>query len=197
MEKLKTSFERNLVARIQKGDLKAFNEIYALYQPLLLAFVNRYTKSKALSEEIVQDVFINIWEKHSNLNEDLSFKSYLFTITKNKITDYFRKNKTENIYRNYIQNFVDESENAVLNNFILKNFNSHIFKIIKKLPDKRKIVFILSKKFDLTREEIAQFMGISENTVKNQLHEAIQFIREQLNSDVVVTLFIAFFASIF
>jgi len=164
--------------------MSSFEEVFSIFQPKLLVFVFRYLKSKEDSEEIVQEVFIQIWENRSALNEKLSFKSYLFTITKNKIIDYFRKKKIETLSRNYILNFTELIQDTTYKEIIYKDYDTAISNAIEQLPDKRKVIFILSKKFGMTRSEIAKFYNISENTVKNQLQEAVNFLRDILKKEV-------------
>ena len=176
----------NTLTKLRDGDLASFEEVFNIFQPKLYAFVFRYLKSREDSEEIVQEVFIQIWETKSNLNEKLSFKSYLFTITKNKIIDYFRRKKIDTLSKNYIQNFTELVHDDTHRDIIYKDFDTTLAKAIEQLPAKRKVIFILSKKFGMSRSEIAKFYNISENTVKNQLQEAINFLKETLKKDILI-----------
>jgi RNA polymerase sigma-70 factor (ECF subfamily) len=177
------SIEKNVIINLRNGDWNSFKEIYLLYKPVLQSFVFRYVKNQADSEEIVQDVFTGIWEQRQNLKEDLSFRSFVFTITKNKIIDYFRKTKIEKLYKNYISNYIEEIQENTQRKIQNNDLSHTITRAIDLLPEKRKAIFILSKKFELSRSEIASFLNISENTVKNQLQEAIQFLRENLKKE--------------
>jgi RNA polymerase sigma-70 factor (ECF subfamily) len=186
MYPLSIPIEKKHISGLIQSDWNSFKELYILYKPLLMAFVFRHLKNREDSEEIVQDVFARVWEQRQNINADLSFKSFLFTITKNKIIDYFRKVKTENLYTNYIANYIEIIQDTTNSNIASKEINQSLSKAISLLPEKRKTVFLLSKKFNLSRNEIAQFLNISENTVKNHLQEAIQFLRENLKDEVVL-----------
>jgi RNA polymerase sigma-70 factor (family 1) len=178
--------ETYLLTKLKESDIGSFEQIFDLFYQKLYAFVFRYLKSKEDSEEIVQDVFIQIWENRLNLNENLSFKSYLFTITKNRIIDYFRKKKVESLYKNYVQNFVEMVHDGTYKELIYKDYDIALTEAIQQLPEKRREVFILSKKFGMSRAEIAKFFNISENTVKNQLQEALSFLRETLKKEVFI-----------
>jgi RNA polymerase sigma-70 factor (ECF subfamily) len=173
-----------ILTRLKEGDLIAFKELFVKFQPKLYAFVFRYLKGKEDSEEIVQEVFIQVWENRSNINENLSFKSFLFTITKNKITDYFRKKKTEILYRNYVLNYLEVLHDNTNKELIYKDYTALLADTIDQLPEKRKIIFIMSKKLGMSRNEIAQFLNISENTVKNQLQEAMKFLRNIFDKEI-------------
>lgn len=179
-------FREHTLTKLKNGDWSSFEEIYNIFRPQLYAFVFRYLKSKEDSEEIIQDVFIQIWENRGFLNEKLSFKSYLFTITRNRIIDYFRKKKIEVLSRNYIQNFTEIVHENTYKELIAKDMDSVLSDAIDKLSEKRKAIFLLSKKFGMSRSEIANFFGISENTVKNQLQEAINFLKDIMKKDIVI-----------
>lgn len=166
-----------ILARLKKSDNDAFKELFFKFQPKLYAFVLRYMKNRDDAEEIVQEVFIQIWENRTQINESLSFKSYLFTVTKNKIIDYFRKKKTENLYRNYVLNYIEILQDNTLIELTNKDYNKALTDTISQLPEKRRSIFIMNKKLGMSRNEIAQFLNISENTVKNQLQEAMNFLR--------------------
>jgi RNA polymerase sigma-70 factor (family 1) len=185
------NIENDLLVSLISGDWKAFGQLYHTYKPMLTAFTNRYIKDKDETEEIIQDVFLRIWEQRENIDVNLSFKSYLFTITKNKITDYFRKTKLTLLYQNYVQHFIELVQETDNYPYSGKEVNDALYGAIKKLPEKRKIIFLLSKKFNLSRHEIAEFMGISENTVKNQLLEAMHFLREHLKNEVIICITLA------
>jgi RNA polymerase sigma-70 factor (family 1) len=179
-------FREHTLSRLKEGDINSFEEIFNIFQPKLYAFVFRYIKSKEDTEEIVQEVFIQIWENRINLNEKLSFKSYLFTITKNRIVDYFRKKKIESLSRNYIQHFTELIHDSTYMELFYKDYDAALAEAIERLPNKRKEIFILSKKFGMSRTEIARFSNISENTVKNQLQDAVNFLRDFLKKEVFI-----------
>jgi RNA polymerase sigma-70 factor (family 1) len=188
MNTINIPVEKKQITSLIEGDRNSFKDLYNLYKPLLMAFIMRYIKNREVSEEMVQDVFTRLWENREQIDINLSFKSFLYTITKNKIMDYFRHAKTEKIYNNYIYNYIEIIQDTTNTNYSNKEINLSLTAAIKKLPEKRKIVFLLSKKFNLSRSEIANFLNISENTVKNQLQEAIQFLRDNLKNEVVLLL---------
>ena len=180
----------NTLAKLKDGNLSSFEEVFGIFQPKLLSFVFRYLKSKEDSEEIVQEVFVLLWENRATLNEKLSLKSYLYTITKNKIIDYFRRKKIETISKNYIKNFTELIHEGTYKDIIYKDFDTTLAHAIEKLSDRRKVIFILSKKFGMSRNEIANFYNISENTVKNQLQEAMNFLKDFVKKEILLFLLI-------
>ena len=91
--------ENELVEKLRKGDIHAFDQVYGKYAPKLYAFSYKYLKSKEESEELVQSVFLKVWENQQNLKKDTSFKSFLFTIAYNEICNIFRQ-------RSYLRNLL-------------------------------------------------------------------------------------------
>jgi RNA polymerase sigma-70 factor (family 1) len=178
-----------LLSSLKKGNIGSFESLYKSYQPKIFAFSLRYLKVVEDAEGITQEVFIELWKNREKIDVNLSLSSFLFTIAKNKIIDHFRKQKKETLFNNYLQHYVDFTGSINIDNTGNNVIDKQILTAIKKLPPKRKIVFLLSKKFGLSRKETADFLGISENTVKNQLQEAIKYLRHLLRRETVLIIF--------
>lgn len=172
-----------LVERLQKGDVEAFDLIYNKYSRKLYAFGLKYLKSPAETEELIQSVFLKIWENYKNLKKESSFKSYLFTIAYNDICKIFRK-------RNYLQKFISdtlyensqsssETEDGIDYQFVLER----VQKIIEKLPEKQKTIFVKSRQEGKSTKEIAEEVGLSPGTVDNYISESLKFIRSRLRNE--------------
>jgi len=184
-----------LVERLQKGDVEAFDLIYKKYSRKLYAFGLKYLRSTAETEELVQSVFLKIWENYKNLKKESSFKSYLFTIAYNDICKLFRK-------RNYLQKFVgdtlyentqssSETEDGIDYQFVLER----VQQIVEKLPEKQKNIFLKSRQEGKSTKEIAEEVGLSPGTVDNYISESLKFIRSRLQNEnlPVLLLFSLFF----
>lgn len=94
--------DSELVEKLQKGDTAAFDGIYSRYAGRLYSFGLKYVRSKTEAEELVQSVFMKVWENYKILRKESSFKSFLFTIAHNDICKLFRK-------RNYLQKFISDT----------------------------------------------------------------------------------------
>ena len=175
-----------LLSSLKKGDLESFRSLYKTYQPKIFAFLLRYLKVYEDAEDITQEVFIELWKNRRKINVNLSLSSFLFTIAKNKIIDHFRKQQRQTLFNNYFQHYLEFTNTLNEENEGNDVTSRKVESVIKKLPEKRKIVLLLSKKFGLNRREIADFLGISENTVKNQLQEALKFLRQVLRQETVL-----------
>lgn len=184
-----------LVERLQKGDIEAFDLIYEKYSGKLYAFGLKYLKSTEEAEELVQSVFLKLWENYKILKKELSFKSYLFTIAYNDICKLFRK-------RNYRQKFIDDTlyENSQFSSEIEEGIDYHsvleqVEQIVNKLPEKQKTIFLKSRKESKSTKEIAEEVGLSPGTVDNYISESLKFIRSRLRKEnvSVLLLFSLFF----
>jgi RNA polymerase sigma-70 factor (ECF subfamily) len=183
-----------LIERLQKGDVEAFDIVFSKYSGKLYKFGFKYLRSKTDSEELVQSVFMKVWEGHSKLRKELSFNSYLFTIAYNDICKLFRR-------RNYLQKFLSDTlaENPELSHRIedridFQSVLDRVKQIINIMPDRQKTIFIKSREEGKSSKEIASELGISTGTVDNYISEALRFIRNRLKSeDLALFLFLSLF----
>lgn len=144
-----------------------------LYLPLGM-YALRIVGDAALAEDLVADSFSKVWQK---LNEDLeieNFKSYMYQTVRNECLSYLR-NKKETIG---LENIIEVSRETI----DTSERDARIWRAIDKLPEKCRQVFLLSKRDGLSNEEIADEMGISIKTVKNQMTKAFSRLREELSS---------------
>ena len=173
----------NLVALLQKGDEQAFKSLFKKYGTRLYQFSLKYLKDKDDAEDLLNEVFLKIWEIRQSLKTDLSFQAYLFTIAYNNIRQRFIKKSREEKYiwiftEEYLGNSLKDEDRLDYYSFI-----ERINGIIDLLPPRRKEIFILSYKDELKNEEIAEKLGLSENFVRKQLSIARKFIVQKIKEN--------------
>jgi RNA polymerase sigma-70 factor (family 1) len=175
MKEFLSDFE--LIERLQKGDVEAFDLIYEKYSGKLYLFCMKYLRSHEESEELIQSVFLKIWENHKNLIKESSFRSYLFTITYNDICKVFRR-------RNYQKSFIDEilytrspGSSEIEEGIDYGSILEQVQKIVDKLPERQKIIFEKSRKEGKSTKEIAKELKLTPGTVDNYISGAIKVIR--------------------
>lgn len=178
----------DLISKLRNDDVDAYDQIYKKYSLKLYLFAHRYLKSTVEAEELVQSVFLKIWEKHRNLKIELSFKSYLFSIAYNDICKLFRKRQyhlkyvTEAIYEHPTVSPVTEERidyKIVLN---------RIEQILNELPEKRNLVFRKSRYEGMSTKEIAEELRLSPGTVDNYISETTKLLKTRLQGEGVVLL---------
>jgi len=186
--------EPQLVHNLSKGNLFAFNTLFKEYSGRLYRFAYGYLKSEEEAEELVQEVFSKIWEKRADLKEELSFKSFLFTIAFNIIRKHFR---TKSYLSEYIKSGIcDDIDMHTSHKITYDSLYQYITELVNQMPERRKEIFIKSRFEGLSIKEIAEKLKISHKTVENQLTDALKFIRTNLNREnIPVILFFILFIS--
>jgi RNA polymerase sigma-70 factor (ECF subfamily) len=175
--------DEQIIPAIRKGDHYAFDQLFHKYGPSLFSFVVSVLKDEFDAEEVVQDIFLKIWEKRKDLDSSLSFKSYLFTIASNTTKNRYRKKLQAEKYKQNVALELNINQTSDFDAIEYRNLLDYIDKIIEKLPPSRREIFILSKKDGLKNNEIAKLLNISEQTVKNQLVSAMKFLRTESARD--------------
>lgn len=176
----KTS-DQSLVQSLQKGNVQAFDSLFEVYSPKLYGFALKYFKNESDAEELVQEVFVKVWENRNSLKSEHSFKSYLFTIALNIIRKHFNKKATA---LRYLESLSHEPEFA--DQSAAENYEATlrlIYQIIDQMPERRREIFTRSKFEGKSAKEIAEELNISAGTVDNQVSEALRFIRTRLKSE--------------
>jgi RNA polymerase sigma-70 factor (ECF subfamily) len=172
-----------LIDAIRRSDHFAFDQLFHKYGPMLYAFVVSILKDEPESEEVVQDIFLKIWEKRKELQPGLSFKSYLFTIAYNATKKIYRQKLLDNKYKQEAAVAMGQNSSSDLSVFEYRNLLDYVDTVIDRLPPARREIFIMSKKDGLKNEEIASILKISEQTVKNQLVAARKFLIAETKKD--------------
>jgi len=186
--------DKILVQKLKHGDEQAFRKIYERYKKKIYYFAIRYRNSTEEAENVMQDVFVKIWNERKSLNEDLSFNSYIFTITKNHLFNKNRKLLNEKAYREYVIHAFTDSDNRPESEIIYTDLKSKVDSEIEKLPPQRKKVFQLSTIDGLSNKEIADEMDLSIRTVEVHKSLAIKTLKNSIKK--LLTLFILFITEI-
>jgi len=174
--------ERELMQRCVEGDRQAFATLYSHYAPLLYKAIYPLTnKSKEDSEEIIQELFVRIWDKRDNMLTIQSFRPFIFRLARNRVIDWYRKRETKKSYRTfYSENHRDEAV-SVADDLLFEEYYAIAMEAIAKLPPRQKQIFNLRHTEELSLGEIAGELRISLHAVKKQLYQAIRFVREYLH----------------
>lgn len=171
-----TKFRALEFQQIAQGDHRAYETLFREHYRPLCAFAIQYVKSSDDAEEIVQDLFVKIWQDRQKVNITSSIKAYLFTAVRNRCLNALGKSKRNQALNEEMvvadQNEVDEDEVALR--------NAKIHAAIEELPEMRRKVFKMSRFEGLKYKEIAEQLGISIKTVENQMGNALKTLRSEL-----------------
>jgi RNA polymerase sigma-70 factor (ECF subfamily) len=171
-----------LVEKLQKGDLDAFDQIFKKYGPRLFGFAFKYLKSKEDTESLVQDVFLKVWENRKNLKKESSLKSYLFTIAYHDICHIFRKKQIHEKFLDEIRTSTNSSYNLE-EQLEYRTALEQVDKLIEQLPENQRIIFIKSRKEGKSTKEIADEMNLAPGTIDNQISAALKFLRKNISGN--------------
>jgi RNA polymerase sigma-70 factor (family 1) len=182
-----------LVEKLRKGDIEAFDAVFEKYSNRLFGFALKYLKSKEETEGLVQDVFLKIWENRKKLKEDSSLKSYLFTISYHNICKFFRKKQLQGKLKEEIGLSTDISVDTE-EQIDYQSTLEQIEQLIEQLPPKQKAIFEKSRKEGKSTREIAEEMHLAPGTVDNHISTALKFLRKHISgSNLASSLFLVVF----
>jgi RNA polymerase sigma-70 factor (ECF subfamily) len=174
--------EGELIRRLSLGDRKAFTVLYNRNINNLYRYIYLISKSTELTEEIVQCVFIKIWERRETLENITSFRSYVYRSAKNLLLDHLKRNKTEAKILVMVQPVSEESQERSDDYINYKDYYLMAQDAINLLPEKRRQIVELRTKEELSLDEIAVKLSISKATVKKQLYTGMDFVRKYMHS---------------
>jgi RNA polymerase sigma-19 factor, ECF subfamily len=177
--------------KIRNGDERALETVYKTIFRSLVYYASEITTQSQLAEEVVQDVFLKIWQNRSQLKIQESFKSYIFRTVHNHALNVVRQQNTKKESINQIcseTSWQFISDTYDINDDLIEKIFSHdteilIEKIIRELPEQCRKVFIMSRIESLTNEEIAGKLDLSNNTVKTHIYRALQKISVALKKE--------------
>ena len=178
-----------LLTRLKNGDVLAFDRIYELYSHKLYSFVFRILKNESEAADIVQEVFVKIWESRDKLGDYKLLNSYIFTIAYNFSISLIRKRISSNKYLERLKNSsVIVTAPAIISEIEFNELNVQVERLISQLPERQKQVYLLHRENGLTYSEIANQMGISKNTVENHMVKALKYLRENMDNSLLINL---------
>lgn len=184
------NFEDNslIISEIRSGNEDIFDEVYRYYFRGLCAFSSQYV-TRTEAEEIVQDTMMWLWENRNTLIPEMSLKSLLFVIVKNKSLNRISHNQIKSrVHQEIIDKFENQFEDP---DFYLENELLNMFsEAIKKLPEEYRNAFEMNRMEGLTHKEIAERMNVSPQTINYRIGQALKILRVELKDYLPILLFL-------
>ncbi len=187
----KSEDNASLICRLKDGNESAYEYMIDTFDHGLCLYANSLVNDVLLAEDIVQNVYIKVWEKRQKLNPELSLRSFLYKSVYNDCITEFHKNKlTTSLEKKHIEEldaiFEDEDEDSI------ERLVAMVKQAVQELPPKCKEVFLMSKKEGLTHIEISECLNLSPKTIERHITMAFSRIRQSLGNRTDIILFILF-----
>jgi RNA polymerase sigma-70 factor, ECF subfamily len=185
--------DKSLVSLIRNDDLGAYEALYHRYKRKLYYFALGYLKNGQEAEDIVQNVFVSLWEHRSSLDENQSLKSYIFRSAVNAIYNLMKRKSIQNRFIDSELHSADFSFNQTSHDVYFNDLISNIDSIVLTLSPQQQQIFHLSRRQGMSHAEIAEKLDISERTVENQIYRTLKAIKEKLKPEMFFLLCLYFF----
>lgn len=169
-----------LFQRVINDDYSAFEKIFHSSYRYLCYYSSQLVVCRQTAEEIVDDVFCNLWRNRKKIQVSCSFRAYLITSIRNRSLDSLRKTKGVRVYVLDHAHSVECKQSIASDSLIYEELSSHIDQAIENLPEQCRLIFRLSREHDLSYKDIARKLNISVKTVDTQIGRALRFIRTSI-----------------
>lgn len=177
-----TSSEVEILSRLKLGDGRAFENLYLAHSPLLYKKLLRLVKEQEVAQELLQDLFLRIWEKREQIDVNKPFRAYLFRITQNLVADFYRRAafdrkmlealiRDSSEYDHTFQDELDDQRKEILQ------------QAMQTLPPKRKEIYMLIKIERRSYEEVSALLGVSVSTISDHVVKATKSLREYVGQN--------------
>lgn len=169
-----------VMQELRKGSVSTFEMVYKIYCKKLFFFINSYTRNNETSEEILQDVFVKLWEKKESLDLSLSLNSYIYTIAKNLAIDFIRKKRVKIFPIENVEEKNISCDNEGEKHLISIELDMLLEDAIGRLSERKQKIFKLHRFDKLTYKQIAQQLGISVSAVEKNISLALKTIQKHI-----------------
>ncbi|MCU0323855.1 MAG: RNA polymerase sigma-70 factor [Spirosomaceae bacterium] len=184
--------EQDMIGAIRQGNEGVYEQIFRKYYQSLCNYANSMIRDMDDSEEIVQNVFMTIWEKKDDLEITISLKSYLYRAVHNHCLNRIKHFKVREEYQQYATDYYDSSYHSVSETVYKNELEQKISEAIQKLPEQCRLIFKMSRFEELRYQEIADQLNLSVKTVENQIGKALKFLRTELVDYLPIILILLF-----
>ncbi len=193
MEPTPITDEKDLLLRLREGDHRAFESIYHAYKSRLIHNLLRMVKSRELVEELMQDLFLSLWENRARIDPAQPFKAYLFTVAGNLAKNMLRKAAyDQRLYAFLLSAASDAAYTHIEEQLATKENKALLEQLLDKLPPQRRKVYRLCKLEGKSYREVSEALGISEGTVNDHIRKANRFFKDLQVDPRIATLAVAY-----
>jgi len=169
-----------LAGRIVNDDQLAFEQLYNRYFRKVFYFSVRYIQNRVEAEDLVQTLFVNLWESRKSLNPDLLVKSYIYRSVTNLIYNCLKKRAIRSRHIEYELRKGEQFSNQTYDQLYFQDLEKSIDNVVNSLPPQQKRIFYMSRGQGYSYEKIARTLDISVRTVENQIYRTLRTIKKSV-----------------
>jgi RNA polymerase sigma-70 factor (ECF subfamily) len=173
------------ISSFKKGEEKGFSFFFKEFYAALCYFSNTIIKDEAVAEDIAEETFIKLWERHGSFDNSASIKSFLYKVAHNASIDWLRKQKKELTYAKEIIYLGEEKESFILQQIIEAETYREVVAALKILPPKCRQIFRMLYIEGKDYSQIARELNLSINTIRVQKARALILLRQQLGTSLI------------
>ena len=182
--------EIQCINSLKQGSYKAFSKLYDEYADYIFGFALRQLRNRDAAKDVVQDTFMKLWINRSMIDSTGNYKGFLYSIARYRIIDTLRQQMNEPKFEEYIEHCSEESTDISPEDIMMyEEFLAVVAVAKNKLTPRERQIYELSRDALLSNRQIAEKLGISEQTVKNHLSSALRTLRESLNGLPIIFIF--------
>ena len=183
-----THIESETLQRIAEGDESAFRLLFNEHWQNIYGVAYMLTKSAPVAEDMVQEIFMKLWLKRKQLPKVENFRNYIFIVARNHIFNELKKRTTDILFTNHLFEYFHDTKETPERKLLQKEAEQIMAEVIEDLPYQQKIVYRMSREEGMSRNEMADRLGIAPNTVRNHLAKALEMIRHKLQQSITLVL---------
>lgn len=177
-----------IIAELSKDNDSSLEELFNYYYPRLYNFSKLFLKLETGIDDILQEVFVKIWQNRKRIKNASTFNSYIFTITRNLLLNKLRSNLNNQKIKDEVRKLAVASEYSLVEQIEYQDLKEKIDNIVNELPERQKEIFVLSRTEGLSHKEIAEKFKISTKTVEYHITLAVRFLKDKMKGLGLVSL---------
>ncbi|MBL4675556.1 MAG: RNA polymerase sigma-70 factor [Mucilaginibacter sp.] len=180
LKKYQLLSDDDLITLLRQSDIEAFNSLHDRYYGILYAHAYKRYPQREEIRDMLQELFVLIWSGRETINFNDNIAAYLYTAVRNKLLNIFKHNKVKDTYINSFNFFITNHSSTTDDDLRLKELISLVEAEVSSLPNQMRVVFNLSRKDNLSHQEIAKVLNISPLTVKKHVNNSLKILRLKL-----------------
>jgi len=191
MQVIPPLYEKELLSQLKLGNEEAFEQLYHIYSLQIFKKLLRLVKQEEVTKELLQDVFLRIWEKREMIDPDKSFRAYLYRIAQNLVVDLFRRAAYDRKLLEHLIAATTELYNPIEEVSNLNDSNAILQHAIDSLPPQRRKIYTLCKIEGKSYDEVSQLLGISTSTISDHIVKATKSLKIHFATNEMAVIILA------